>query len=414
MPAARPGLLPALYAGAFLVYASANAPVPIVTELRGRVGMGPGGAAIFLIPFAAGFGAGCVAWLLAARRASPRVALPVALGAGAAASALFLATDSAAVAVTSRAALGAAVAGYPAVAQAVVSRVAEPARRGRLIGGFIAAVVAGSFAGQALVGAGADLLSPAAALLGVCVAAPLCLAAVLARIAPGRALGPHRAVDAGAPAGGLWRRQAPVLGVAALTFGAYWLLMSELPQALRGERFHLTAAQAGAVSALGLLGVASALLAGRWSDASGPRPPVRACLVLGVAGIAATLPAGAPLWVFAAGEVLVLAAYWGYLPAASAEVSLRSRPDERQGALMAFYVAMWGGAAVAPAASALMGWTGCALLALGAWLLALVPAGGFTRRAGGGATAPRATRRRPPPQPESSEARMTNASRIHN
>ena len=47
-------------------------------------------------------------------------------------------------------------------------------------------------------------------------------------------------------------------------------------------------------------------------------------LAVGIAGLALTLPSATPLWVFAAGYGLFLAAYWGYLPPASAR-SRRAR-----------------------------------------------------------------------------------------
>ncbi|WP_217913861.1 MFS transporter [Miltoncostaea marina] len=380
--AGRPPAYAALLAGAFLVYASANAPVPIAGELRAGLGLGAGDAGVFLLPFAAGFGLGSVLWLALARRRAPRLLLPLALTGAAAATAVFAATGSAEVAVASRVLLGAVSAGYPAVAQAVIARTTPAARLGRRIGGFVAAVVAGSFIGQALTGALADAVSPPTALLALGVAAPLAVAAVLLRAvppgvtdapgAPGAARGGRRAV----------RGVAPVLGVAALAFGGYWLLMAELPAALRGGRFGLSAAEAGALPAIGLLGAVTALLVGRLCDRLGRRAPLMVTLSLGIAGLAPTLAADAPLWLFAAGYGGFLAAYWAFLPAASAEVAARTGPAERQTTLMAFYAAMWAGAAVAPAAGALLDWRGAATLAMGAWALALVPAALFGGRPG--------------------------------
>ena len=370
-----------LLAGAFLVYASANSLVPVAAEVRAELGLEGSGAAIFLLPFAAGFGVGSVLWLALARRRSPRVLLPLSLAAGALASAALPFTRSPEIAVTARVLIGVASAGYPSVAQAVISRAAAPESRGRMIGAFVVAVVAGSFVGQAAAGALADLLSVDAAIGLVCVAAPLAVAAALLwRLPDDR---PAKAAPGPDGAGGrvtmaLW----PVLAVAALSFGGYWLLMSELPEVLRDERFTLSAAQAGALPMLGLMGVLTATATGRLSDRIGQRAPMVGTLAIGLAGLVPTLAADAPLWLFAAGYSAFLAAYWGYLPVASQEVTARSRPEDRQAALMAFYAAMWLGAAVAPAAGLLLaGWNAAALVALAAWAVAVaIAATTFTPR----------------------------------
>ncbi len=53
----------------------------------------------------------------------------------------------------------------------------------------------------------------------------------------------------------------------------------------------------------------------------------------------------------------------------------RSTDRDRQPALMAFYAAMWAGAATAPAAGAVLDtWTSAAMVALAAWIAALVVA----------------------------------------
>ena len=65
-----------LLAGAFLIYASANAPVPVATELRADLGLSGSSAAIFLLPFAIGFGAGQLP--VVRRRPPPGAAAPAA------------------------------------------------------------------------------------------------------------------------------------------------------------------------------------------------------------------------------------------------------------------------------------------------------------------------------------------------
>jgi len=362
-----------LLTGAFLVYAAANAVVPVAAELRAELGMSGSGAALFLLPFAAGFGVGSFVWFATARHRPPRLLLPLALAVVAVASVPLLFPTSVEVAVAARFVVGLGAAGYPAVAQAVITRAVSPAARGRMIGGFVMAVVAGSFAGHAITGAIADLVSVDAGIALVCTVAPL-----LTAVALWRALA-HTPSAAPVPAAGgppvhvgpMLRRQWPVLVVAFLSFGGYWLLLSQLPVALRDDRFDLAAAQAGALPTIGMLGIATAWAAGRMADRHGRRLPLVATLGLGIAGLAVTLPEG-PLWVFAVGYGAFLAAYWGYMPPASAEVAARSDAAERQPALMAFYAAMWSGAALAPALGAVLPtWTGAAAVVLVAWGVAV-------------------------------------------
>ena len=227
-----------LLAGAFLIYASANAPVPVATEIRADLGLSGSSAAIFLLPFAIGFGLGSFLWFGVARHRAPRLLLPLSLVLVAAGSLPLLVATSPSLTVGARVVVGVASAGYPAVAQAVIAGAVPPASRGRLIGGFVMAVIAGSFVGQAIVGAVADLSSPAAALAAVCVAAPVAAAAALWRGLPGAPDAAPSAARADVP--GMLARQWPVLAVAFLSFGGYWLLLSQLPVALRDERFHLS------------------------------------------------------------------------------------------------------------------------------------------------------------------------------
>lgn len=373
-----------LLAGAFLVYASANAVVPVASELRASLGLAAdGGAALFLGPFAVGFGVGCFAWFAVARHGRPRVLLPVALAVAAAGAVPLVMVDEPWVAVAARALTGLGAAGFPAVAQGVIAAGVPEAVRGRMIGGFVMAVVAGSFAGQAIVGALADAASVDVALAVVCVVAPSAAAVALWRVLPR-----GRAATAGGehvPVGPMLARQWPVLAVALLAFAGYWLLLGELPVVLREERYGLGAAAAGALPMVGLLGLVAAWITGRVSDRRAQRLPMTATLLVGSAALALTFASGTPLWLFAVAYGVFLAAYWGYLPPASAEVAARARGAERQPALMAFYAAMWAGAALAPAVGALVsGWAAAGVLVLCAWLVAaLIATTTFTHRAGG-------------------------------
>ncbi len=365
-----------------MVYASANAVVPIAAELRAALDMDDGGAGIFLGPFAVGFGVGCFAWFILARHRPARLLLPLALGLTAAGAVPLVVMDVPSVAVGARVLTGLGAAGYPAAAQAVIAAGAGPSARGRMIGGFVMAVVSGSFVGQAIVGALADATSVEAALAVVCVLAPAALAVALWRVLPAQGHAPAGA--ARAPVGPLLARQWPVLAVAFLAFAGYWLLLGELPVVLREERYALSAAQAGALPMVGMLGVLAAFTTGRLSDGRAQRMPMVATLVIGAAALAVTLASSAPLWLFAAGYGIFLAGYWGYLPPASAEVAARAHPNERQAALMAFYAAMWAGAALAPLVATLVaGWAAAAGVVLGAWAVAaVIAAATFQHRPG--------------------------------
>jgi MFS family permease len=124
------------------------------------------------------------------------------------------------------------------------------------------------------------------------------------------------------------------------------------------------------VPLLGLLGIVAALAAGRRTDRVGQRGPIVATLVAGAAALLVSSLASS-LVLFAASYGLFLASYWAYVPVASAEIAVRTGPEERQGALMALYGAMWVGAALAPLLVGLLGrWSALAPLGAAAWLLA--------------------------------------------
>ncbi|HMM49335.1 MAG TPA: MFS transporter, partial [Miltoncostaeaceae bacterium] len=298
-----------LLAGAFIVYASANAVVPIAEELRALLGRAPGGAGVFLAPFATGFGIGCLVWFLLARTRPARLVLPLALavtGLGGLLSVLALGEGGM---MWGRLLAGLGAAGYPAAAQALIATGAPSARRGQMIGGFITAVVAGSFIGQALVGALAELSSARLALVVVCTIAPALAALALWRALPAAPDARRVARVSYVPP----RAIAPAMAVALLAFAGYWLLLAELPAALRTERYGLGAAAAGTLSLLGLLGAVTALVAGRVADRRGQRLPATVTLIIGVAGLTLTLSPATPLWLFAVGYGLFLAAYWALL-----------------------------------------------------------------------------------------------------
>ncbi|HTI32637.1 MAG TPA: MFS transporter [Miltoncostaea sp.] len=369
--------LAVILAGAFAVYAAANAVVPLAAELRDQVGLGAGGAGPFLAPFALGFGIGSVLWFAGARARAPHVLLPAALAGTAAAGVLLVVAGSLPLAAAGRVLAGACAAGYPAVAQAVLASSAAPGRRGRAVGGFVVAVVLGSFGGQALAGGLAAVVPARAAIALVCVVLPLACAAALPAVLPAVAPAP---AGTGATAR-IVREQWPVLTVAFLAFGAYWMLLAQLPAAVREERFSLSAAAAGLVPLAGILGAAAALATGALADRRGNRLAMTATLCAGAAGLALTVPAGPGLAVFVTGFAVFATGYWGYLPVAAAETVTRARPADRQGAVMALYAAMWSGAALASAAGTLLdSWTHAALAALIAWAAAVaVAAGTFTR-----------------------------------
>lgn len=369
--------------GAVLIYTSANAPVPIAAELRAAVGLGGDDAALFMVPFAVGFGLGCILWFAAARRAGPRVLPPLALALAGLANLALVAADSAAAAGAARFAVGLASAAFPAAAQALISR-APTRARGRLLGGFGAAVVAGSVAGQAAVGMLADLRSAAFALTIAGVVAPLCCAVALRATLP-----PKSAAVTPAPAriGRLIGDQWPPLALAVLLYGSYWMMLAQVAETVRADRYELGAAATGLLPILGLAGIATTLGGGWLADRCGFRLPVIATVALGIGALALTVPPGAPLWLFALGYGLFIAAYWGFLAPGAAEVAHRSHDGDRQPAMMAFYAAAWAGATIfALLGTLLPSWSAAALVTVVAWLAAGVVAA--LRFAGPAALAP--------------------------
>lgn len=336
---------------------------------------------MFMLPFAVGFGVGCLVWFALARHRSPRLLVPLALVLVAAATAVLLVAESPAVAAVARCLVGVASAGFPAASQAVIADGAGLRTRGRLIGGFAAAVVAGGVVGQATIGGLADLISTRWALAIVAIAAPLltalALRSALASLPPGDGHGEVR------PRGvsRLLRDQWPPLALAALLFGPYWLMLSQLTETARGERFQLSAAEVGLLPILGVSGILTTLGSGWLSDRLGHRVPTLATIGLGAAGLILTAAAGMPLWLFAAGFGIFIAAYWGFLAPGSSEVARRAHARDRQQALMAFYAAAWVGAAMFTAlGAALAGWTQAVLVTLAAWGAAAVIAGATFQR----------------------------------
>lgn len=358
-----------LLVGAFLIYASANSPVPIAGELRSAVSLTGEDAGLFMLPFAAGFGAGCLLWFAVARHAPPSVLLPLALSLVAAGNIMVTVAGSPAVAGSARFTVGLASAAFPAATQAIIAHAAPRRLRGRMIGGFAAAVVAGGVLGQAVVGALADLTSVDTSLVAVCAVAPLLTAVALRAALPPS---DRPVADAAARAiRPLLVRQWPPLVIAALMFGTYWLMLTQLAATMRGERFGLSATEAGLLPILGIAGVLTTLGGGWWSDRVGHRMPVVATVALGILAIAATVPAATPVWLFAVAFGAFIAAYWGFLAPGGSEVAARSLEGDRQPAMMAFYAAAWVGAVLFTGFGALVpGWTPAALVTLAAWCAA--------------------------------------------
>jgi predicted MFS family arabinose efflux permease len=270
------------------------------------------------------------------------------------------------VAGAARFAIGLASAAFPAATQAFISQAVPPRLRGRLIGGFAAAVVAGGVLGQALVGVLADLTSAGSGLVAVCAVAPLITAVALRAALPGAAPAGDEAPPRAIPH--LLMSQWPPLALAALMFGTYWLMLTQLAATVRAERFGLSAAEAGLLPILGVVGIITTLGGGWWSDRVGPRAPVVATAALGLGAIAVTIPEQTPLWLFGGAFGLFIAAYWGFLAPGASEVAARSHGRDRQPAMMAFYAAAWVGAAVFTAlGTAFPGWVPAGVVTVAAW-----------------------------------------------
>ena len=229
-----------------------------------------------------------------------------------------------------------------------------------MIGGFVMAVIAGSFIGQAIVGALAEWSSPAVALAAVCVVAPAggrgrpCGGACPRRPRRGA---PHRGRRRGGHAG------APVAGPGGGLPQLRRVLAAAVPAPRRAARRALPPdrrARPARCRPIGLLGLVAAWAHRSRVDRLGQRAPMTgdpdAC---GLAGLAAdparrrrrsgcSPPATGCSW----------PATGATCRPASAEVAARARERDRQPALMAFYAAMWTGAAVAPALGAVLdSWT---------------------------------------------------------
>jgi MFS family permease len=359
-------------AGGYLVYASANAVVPLAAELRAQLGLGGTGAAVFLVPFAVGFAAGVPLWALFAGRWPAIRTMVVALLAASVGGFLVAMTARPEVAVAARVLLGVAAAGYAPAAQAFVADAVEPARRGRALAGFVAAVVAGSFAGQATAGVLGDAIGARSALLVLTALLPAAVAVGLALVL--RATSVPQAAQASPRILHVAASVAPVLAVAALTFGGYWLLLSALPSVLRSGPFDLSAAEAGLVPLLGSLGIAGALISGHLVDRHGQRLPMCVVLAIGLASLALTGFSGEHLVVFAIGYGLFASAYWSYLPPAGAEIAVRTAPGgDRQAGLRLLYAAMWLGASISPLLLwVTSSWPVLTALAFVAWAAALL------------------------------------------
>lgn len=355
------------------MYVSANSPIPIVGELRRSVGLSGENASLFMLPFVTGFTTGSITWFLVARHRSARMLLPLALILVAATTIVLVVAPDPSIAGLARFGAGIATAGFPAAAQAVITRSAPLRQRGRLLGGFAAAVVTGGVIGQALVGALADLWSAEMSLLALCAAAPLLVAGAL-RVVPAHAGTGAPGIDAGTPGppiaiGALIRRQWPTFAITALMFGSYWLVLTELAAELRGDRFGLSPAAAGALPLLGAAGALTTLAVGAWTDRVGERRPTVAIVLVGVAALAVMLHPATPLWLFAVAVGTFIAAYWGALPSCTAEVARRADAGERQPAMMAFYAAAGVGAILLTGTGTLWpGWTLACLVSLAAWL----------------------------------------------
>lgn len=374
--AGRPGvaLWGPLYAGVFVTLLVMYLPQPVLPQLAAEFELGPARAGLLMSAMVAAIALAALLLPPLSDRWGRRPfllggVLGLALATGAAAAA-----PSFEVLLLLRVLQGAMVPGVLAAAVAYFSEAVPPERLGSLLGGHIAATVAGGLVGRLLAGA---LTQLAGWRWSFAVGGALCLLAAwaLTRL-PAPAGFRARAHAADAYAGLARHLRDPVLlrcyAVGALLFFAFLGVFTYLPFRLARPPFELPALAVGLVYTVYAAGIVSSPLAGRLADRHGAARVLRAALALTLLAGAATLADA--WWLLAPALLLLCFANFVAQATATALVAARAAHD-RAGAnalyLGAYYLGGSLGGFLPGAALDRFGWPGVLLLTSGALLLAL-------------------------------------------
>jgi YNFM family putative membrane transporter len=272
-----------------------------------------------------------------------------------------------------RALLGLALGGMPAVAMAYLSEEIEPKSLGLSMGLYISGSAFGGMAGRMLGSIATDYFSWRLALAGIGLAGLLAACEFWRSLPPSRRFQPQAAglgglrthlQDAGLP----W-----LFCLAFLLMGCFVSMYNYIGYRLLGAPFGLSQTAVGALAALYLLGMYSAVWGGRLADRLGRRNVLWGVMLLMVAGLVLTLSTWLPLIVL--GMALFTFGFFASHSVASSWVGRRARaPQALAAALYLFFYYM--GSSVIGSLTGLVwasdGWPGVVLVLSAMMALALM------------------------------------------
>ncbi len=272
-----------------------------------------------------------------------------------------------------RAVLGLALGGMPAVAMAYLSEEIEPGSLGLSMGLYISGSAFGGMAGRMLASVLADYFSWRVAL------ATLGAAALLAAWEFWRSLPVSTRFQPRRPGPGGVRTHLQDAGLpwlfclAFLIMGCFVSVYNYIGYRLLGAPFGLSQSLVGALAALYLVGMVSAVWGGRMADRLGRRNVLWAVMLLMVAGLVLTLSNWLPMIV--AGMALFTFGFFASHSVASSWVGRRARaPQALAAALYLFFYYM--GSSLIGSLTGLVwasqGWTGVVALLAALMAVALL------------------------------------------